>query len=129
MSYTPTTWQNGDVITAEKLNHLEGGASSLIVIKAKSDTVSSDVTIPSKGTQSLSYLPESALSIAGIKAIWFENESSVPLIPIVTQYNGMSGQFAQMSLKIFNADNNDYTISANESSPITMCILYDGYNG
>ena len=25
MSYTPTTWQNGDVITAEKLNHMEDG--------------------------------------------------------------------------------------------------------
>ena len=25
MSYTKQTWQNGDVITAEKLNHMEGG--------------------------------------------------------------------------------------------------------
>lgn len=25
MSYIPTNWQTGDVITAEKLNHLEGG--------------------------------------------------------------------------------------------------------
>lgn len=28
MSYTPTNWQNGDVITAEKLNHLEGGVEA-----------------------------------------------------------------------------------------------------
>ena len=28
MSYTPTNWQNGDVITAEKLNHMEDGIAS-----------------------------------------------------------------------------------------------------
>lgn len=27
MSYTPTTWTNGDVITAEKLNKIENGLS------------------------------------------------------------------------------------------------------
>ena len=30
MSYTPTTWQNGDVITAEKLNHMEDGVANSI---------------------------------------------------------------------------------------------------
>ena len=29
MSYNPTTWQNGDIITADKLNKLEGGVSAL----------------------------------------------------------------------------------------------------
>lgn len=28
MSYTPTNWQTGDTITAEKLNKLEGGVAS-----------------------------------------------------------------------------------------------------
>lgn len=28
MAYTPTTWQNGDTITAEKLNNMEAGISS-----------------------------------------------------------------------------------------------------
>ena len=28
MAYTPTTWINGDVITAEKLNNMEGGIAS-----------------------------------------------------------------------------------------------------
>ena len=28
MSYTPTTWTSGDVITAEKLNNLEGGVEA-----------------------------------------------------------------------------------------------------
>ena len=27
MSYTKQTWQNGDIITAEKLNHMEDGIS------------------------------------------------------------------------------------------------------
>ena len=30
MSYTKTTWQNGDVITAEKLNKLENGVAVMI---------------------------------------------------------------------------------------------------
>lgn len=28
MAYTPTNWQNGDTITAEKLNKMEGGIES-----------------------------------------------------------------------------------------------------
>ena len=37
MSYTPTTWQTGDTITAEKLNHMEGGISCAMPIA--SDTL------------------------------------------------------------------------------------------
>ena len=29
MSYTPTTWQTGDTITAEKLNHMESGIENV----------------------------------------------------------------------------------------------------
>ena len=29
MAYNPTNWRNGDIITAEKLNKLEGGVSTL----------------------------------------------------------------------------------------------------
>lgn len=28
MAYTPTTWQTGDLITAERLNHLEQGVAN-----------------------------------------------------------------------------------------------------
>ena len=33
MSYTKTTWTTGDTITAEKLNHLEGGWNRLMVAR------------------------------------------------------------------------------------------------
>ena len=29
MSYTPTNWQTGDIITAERLNKLENGVAAL----------------------------------------------------------------------------------------------------
>ena len=29
MSYTPTTWADGDLITAEKLNNIENGIANL----------------------------------------------------------------------------------------------------
>lgn len=32
MSYTPTEWATGDVITAEKLNNIEGGLSNLNMV-------------------------------------------------------------------------------------------------
>ena len=32
MSYTPTTWQSGDVITSTKLNKLEQGVAGNILI-------------------------------------------------------------------------------------------------
>lgn len=28
MAYTPTNWQDGDIITADKLNHLEQGIAA-----------------------------------------------------------------------------------------------------
>lgn len=41
MAYVKTTWQTGDVITAEKLNHAEGGIEAhdpFIVIESDTDT-------------------------------------------------------------------------------------------
>ena len=40
MSYEKQTWQNGDTITAEKLNHMEDGinnSSQLMVVGSKDD--------------------------------------------------------------------------------------------
>lgn len=46
MSYTPTNWQTGDTITAEKLNKLENGVAALsnydIVFKKTYDSVTAD---------------------------------------------------------------------------------------
>ena len=28
MSYTPTNWKTGDIVTSEKLNHMEGGITN-----------------------------------------------------------------------------------------------------
>lgn len=46
MAYTPTNWQTGDVVTAERLNKLEGGVASLsnydIVFTATNDSVTAD---------------------------------------------------------------------------------------
>lgn len=32
MAYTPTSWQNGDVITAEKLNNMESGIAAALPV-------------------------------------------------------------------------------------------------
>lgn len=37
MSYTPTTWQTGDTITAEKLNNMESGITQTLVVHAYFD--------------------------------------------------------------------------------------------
>jgi len=50
MSYTPTEWNNGDVITAEKLNKLENGVAEggsgggVLVIHLNNDTERLDKT-------------------------------------------------------------------------------------
>ena len=45
MSYEKQTWQTGDTITAEKLNHIEDGiANSILVVTVDLDTGISDVT-------------------------------------------------------------------------------------
>ena len=43
MAYTPTEWRNGDVITAEKLNHIENGIGG-------SDGRAADFTIEQSGS-------------------------------------------------------------------------------
>lgn len=49
MSYTPTTWNTGDVITAEKLNNLEGGVEKAtpFVVKISYDDNSDSYSIDS----------------------------------------------------------------------------------
>ena len=47
MSYTKTTWSDGDVITAEKLNKLENGvanAGSVLIVHFDDNTLSLDKT-------------------------------------------------------------------------------------
>lgn len=48
MSYTPTTWQTGDTITAEKLNNMESGieASNGIIIPITVDTANERYYVP-----------------------------------------------------------------------------------
>ena len=53
MAYTPTTWSDGDVITAEKLNKLEQGVKNeqvgvrpvIVVSNNKANTYSSVITV------------------------------------------------------------------------------------
>lgn len=33
MAYTKTTWQTGDIITAEKLNNMEDGIGSVLIVQ------------------------------------------------------------------------------------------------
>ena len=44
MSYTPTNWQTGDTITAEKLNNIEQGIGSIKVINPPSEIVDAILT-------------------------------------------------------------------------------------
>ena len=48
MAYTPTNWQTGDVVTAEKLNKLEnalaGGGTSPLIVRVLEDTRETDKT-------------------------------------------------------------------------------------
>ena len=47
MAYEKQTWANGDVITAEKLNHMEdgiaqGGTSGIVIVDLSGPSISSD---------------------------------------------------------------------------------------
>lgn len=46
MSYTPTTWQTGDIVTSAKLNNIEQGIASggVLVVNLDSDTSMLDKT-------------------------------------------------------------------------------------
>lgn len=54
MAYTPTNWQNGDVITAEKLNKLEngvaqGGSADYDLVLIQTDSDNDDPTLTGHG--------------------------------------------------------------------------------
>lgn len=58
MSYTPTEWATGDVVTAEKLNKIEGGIQEAGELPKQSGIVTFEVTtteFPASGTRYLGY--------------------------------------------------------------------------
>lgn len=110
MSYTPTTWINGDTITAEKLNNMEQGIQQFFVvhgtISLDSQTVVFDETFPEM--------------VAAVSA-------GAIIMAVVTFANGMIIRTFYMSdivvlngnivnITCFNVGNDDGGIAATELS-------------
>lgn len=53
MSYTPTNWQTGDIITAEKLNNMENGIENSVLIVHENYDESTDTTTLDKTWQEI----------------------------------------------------------------------------
>lgn len=49
MSYNPTNWQNGDIVTSAKLNNIEQGIETLSETKGTADTLLDDISVKDAG--------------------------------------------------------------------------------
>lgn len=69
MSYEPTNWQNGDIVTASKLNNIEQGIENLSETKGTADTLLDDVSTQDAG-----------------KVLAIDDNGRVALIPSASMY-------------------------------------------
>ena len=51
--YTPTVWQDGDIITAQKLNKIEDRIEELQDFKNRVILIEESISIPSSGGQAM----------------------------------------------------------------------------
>ena len=77
MSYTKTTWQNGDTITAEKLNHIENGIAD--AGSGGGEAIVINLTWDSDSEQ---YIYEGDLTVGEIRNAYI---SGVPIICVEPQ--------------------------------------------
>lgn len=76
MAYTPTVWETGDVITAEKLNNMEQGIEDAFVAPAVTIADEGDVlTVNSFGEWAAASLPEDVYEMEGVINV---NQQMVP---------------------------------------------------
>lgn len=65
MAYVKTTWQTGDVITAEKLNNMEGGIEAVSdVVIYPGDLQTDSVWLSTFGAETVYVIPRAFLSLA-----------------------------------------------------------------
>lgn len=127
MSYEKHTWETGETITAEKMNNLEegvassGGGEKTTILSI--NWQGSDTTIKAGGIAQLNFMPANPIEKSRIKGLWFENNSTNLLIPIVTNMNGSTGIFSQMSVRVYNPTSSNITLQEGASLVMKVSIL------
>lgn len=122
MSYTPTNWVNGDIITAEKLNKMEQGiAANTMVVTANTDP-NTRITGPFDATWQQIYDALKA-GVSVVCYVEFDTNNLIVYTPTVMQYidnlNGLTGY------AIFNTYNIDQTspFALSETTTGTLSFL------
>lgn len=113
MAYTPTEWKSGDVITAEKLNNLEGNRVLIV----------HDTNDPSLEFQELDITPREAIEAVSnnIYIVYQYMHSNnhranfVPLTSIVLEVG--EDAFNQYEIRFAGGQNNVYFTSGNLDMP------------
>lgn len=128
MSYEKHTWETGETITAEKMNNLEDGVASKDQSGEKTTILSinwqgSNTTIEAGKIAQLNFMPANSIEKSRIKGLWFENNSTNPLIPIVTNMNGSAGMFSQMSVNVYNPTSSNITLQEGAGLVMKVSIL------
>ena len=119
MSYTPTEWTSGDVITAEKLNKIENGVAEsggddidlnpVIVTYSQPSGWECDYTL-----SELAAFIESGKTL--IAKYYDESSPTACFLPLDSFYNNGSGMYqARFSLMSMNKDNSSSTALLSET--------------
>ena len=117
MAYTKTTWVDGDLITAEKLNHIEDGiANSQVIFHA---TVRNDVTTSS-------YTVENTDMTLAELSDAFDNGTLVGAKVEINSYAG--NQMVGKGVKFLRTVRAAYTSSGDTLSEITFSDVTHAMN-
>lgn len=93
MSYTKNTWQPGDVITSEKLNHLEGGVEEAapIIFHVEMDVADNAIIVEDPeiikaayGKVAMIEVPLDSVQRATLPLAWVTNSTDYPTMTIIT---------------------------------------------
>lgn len=133
MSYTPTNWQTGDTITAEKLNNIETGIETLDTSDGE-NIIFAKITPTSLTEGTCNYTPEELLDYIGAgKKVMFTLFSW----PSCLAYRGSSVDMAEVkaeglainpmdgSLSLYSIDYIHSLITGNTTLRITLTKYAD----
>jgi len=118
MAYTPTEWQTGDTVTAEKLNNIENGIAEIesgitdVIMPSIPSVAVFYASIASAG-DSLAELPFTPMDI--ISSVVIDELNKVPIL-VVSAEDGSGTEIYMFNRFVFNPDASDgkFTIVCSE---------------
>lgn len=117
MSYVEQTWQTGDTVTAEKLNHMEAGIAGAVGSMVLTETETPDTPSPGATTYTLNKTWQEIYDaiIAGI------------YVGMVVEYTDGGHDYTQFEMVYSVSHSNDYGYQVHTSTDVYTASTANDY--